>query len=156
MIKFETGKIYAKKRSFDKAYIDYYIRVTKRNNTTVWFEKLLLDGRVITPDRPYRRVKEWNGKEYIGDDGGYLTVYADDVASEPAWEQEVSEWKAEEKRMKKQREKHIRAEADKLRDWLKENNVTLSDAVKIHNRMMGVSTDVIKILQADEETGKGE
>lgn len=156
MIKFETGKIYAKKRSFDKAYIDYYIRVTKRNNTTVWFEKLLLDGRVITPDRPYRRVKEWNGKEYIGDDWGCLTVYADDVASETAWEMEVSERKAEEKLMKKQREKHLRAEADKLRDWLKENNVTLSDAVKIYNRMVRVSNDVIQLLQTDEETGKGE
>lgn len=156
MIKFETGKIYAKKRYFNKVYIDYYIRVTKRNNTTVWFEELLLDGRVITPNRSYRRVKEWNGKEYIGDDGGCLTVYADDVVSETAWEMEVSERKAEEKLMKKQREKHLRAEADQLREWLKGNNVTLSDAVKIHNRMMSVSTDVIKILQADEETGKGE
>lgn len=156
MIKFETGKIYAKRSRYRYERTEYYIRVTKRNNTTVWFEELLLDGRVITPDRPYRRVKEWNGKEYIGDDGGCLTVYADDVASEPAWEQEVSEWKAEERRMKKQWEKHIRAEADKLRKWLKGNNVTLSDAVKIHNRMMGVSADIIKILQADEETGKGE
>ena len=156
MIKFETGKIYAKRSQHRYARTEYYIRVTKRNNTTVWFEELLLDGRVITPDRPYRRVKEWNGKEYIGDNGCNETVWADDEASETAWEMEVSERKAEEKRMEKQREKHIRAEADKLRDWLKENNVTLSDAVKIHNRMMGVSTDVIKILQADEETGKGE
>ena len=155
MIKFETGKIYAKRRSFNKVYIDYYIRVTKRNNTTVWFEGLLLNGRVITPNRPYRRVKEWDGKEYIGD-YSCETIYADDVASETAWEQEVIERKAEEKLMEKQREKRLRTEADQLREWLNENNVTLADAVKIHNRMMSVSTDVIKILQADEETGKGE
>lgn len=151
MIKFEVGKIYAKKRSFDKVFVEYYIRITKRNNTTVWFEELLLDGRVITPDRPYRRVKEWDGKEYIGDDGGCLTVYADNVASEIAWEMEVSERKAEEKLMEKQREKRLRTEADQLREWLKENNVSLADAVKIHERMMGVNSDVIKILKQEEQ-----
>ena len=151
MIKFEVGKIYAKKRSFDKVLVDYYIRITKRNNTTVWFEELLLDGRVITPDRPYRRVKEWDGKEYIGDDGGCLTVYADNVASEIAWEMEVGERKAEEKLMEKQRKKCIRAEADSLRDWLKENNVSLADAIKIHARMMGVNNAAIEMLKQEEQ-----
>lgn len=151
MIKFEAGKIYAKRSRYDYDRTAYYIRVTKRNDTTVWFEELLLDGRVFTPDRPYRRVKEWNGKEYIGDNGANETIWADDEARESDWEIEVHERKMKQKREEDKLAKRIRVEADALREWLKENNVSLADAIKIHERMMGVNNDAIEMLKQEEQ-----
>lgn len=151
MIKFEAGKIYAKRSRYDYDRTAYYIRVTKRNDTTVWFEELLLDGRVFTPDRSYRRVKKWDGKEYIGDDGCNETVWADDEARKSDWEMNVHEWKMEQKREEDKLAKRLRAEADALREWLKENNVSLADAIKIHERMMGVNNVAIEMLKQEEQ-----
>lgn len=151
MVKFEVGKIYAKKCSFRATHVSYYIRVTKRNDTTIWFEELLLDGRVFTPSRPYRRVKEWDGKEYIGDNGCNETVYADDEARESDWEMKVLEGKMEQKREEDKLAKRLRDEADSLRKWLKENNISLADAVKIHKRMMGVNNGTIEMLKQEEQ-----
>lgn len=151
MVKFEVGKIYAKKCSFRATHVSYYIRVTKRNDTTIWFEELLLDGRGFTSSRPYRRVKEWDGKEYIGDNGANETVYADDEVRESDWEMEVHERKMAQKREEDKLAKRIRSEADALREWLKENNVSLADAIKIHERMMGVNNDAIEMLKQEEQ-----
>ena len=151
MIKFEVGKIYARKSQYSNARTEYYIRVTKRNDTSVWFEELLLDGRVFTPDRHYRRVKKWDGKEYIGDDGCNETVWADDEARESDWEMDVHERKMAQKREEDKLAKRIRVEAESLRDWLKENNVSLADAIKIHERMMGVNNAAIEMLKQEEQ-----
>lgn len=151
MIKFEVGKIYAKRSQHSHARTEYYIRVIKRNDTSVWFEELLLDGRVFTPDRSYRRVKKWDGKEYIGDDWCNETVWADDEARKSDWEMNVHEWKMEQKREEDKLAKRLRAEADALREWLKENNVSLADAIKIHERMMGVNNVAIEMLKQEEQ-----
>lgn len=151
MKRFEVGKVYALKEygyGFARAG-DKYIRITKRSDACVCFEKLDKSGKAYNSGCKFKRVKEESGAEVFHIDWAWETYSAEYEVED--WEAVVSAYiEQENARATKEtdaREKRLAEKVTEVGAFLTENGVSAAVAEEIVERFSHIPYEVWRRLQ---------
>ncbi len=152
MIKFEVGKIYRCNGVLGDREM---FKVLKRNDKNLWTVFVTEDGREYDLDFTYRKIKttDWlhgdENYEYVTFPVGIpgLTFNATNIVDN--YDEIVENAKKKEEKKKAEKEARIQAQAEELKNFLKENNITLEFAEKIENGMRMFSSNVIEAVREE-------
>ena len=153
MTKFEVGKIYKCVNNFGDREM---FRVLKRNNKNIWTIFVTEDGREYDLDFKYRKIKtteDWAGEdqacEYVTFPIGIMGVRFDATDVIDNYDEIVENAKKKEEKKKAEKEARIQAQTEELKNFLRENNITLEFAEKIENGMRMFSSNVIEAVREE-------
>ena len=148
MIKFEVGKIYNCNHSFGDREM---FKVLKRNDKNIWTVFVTEDGREYDLDFKYRKIKtteEWASEdqacEYVTFPVGITGIRFDATDVVDNYDEIVENAKKKEEKKRTEKEAKIQAQAEELKVFLKENNITLEFAEKIADGMRRFGSNVIE------------
>ncbi len=152
MIKFEVGKIYRCSGVFGDREM---FKVLKRNDKNLWTIFVTEDGREYSLDFTYRKIKttDWlhedENYEYVTFPVGIpgLNFNAKDVVDN--YEEIVENTKKKNEQRKADTLARLTEQAEELRVFLKENNITLEFAEKIASGMCMFGSDVVRMVRED-------
>ena len=155
MTKFEVGKIYKCVNNFGDREM---FKVLKRNDKNLWTVFVTEDGREYDLDFKYRKIKtteEWVGEdqacEYITFPIGIMGIRFDATDVVDNYDEIVENTKKKEEKKKAEKEARVQVQAEELKAFLKENNITLEFAEKIANGMCAFNSNVIEAVRRESK-----
>ena len=153
MTKFEVGKIYKCVNNFGDREM---FKVLKRNDKNLWTIFVTEGGREYDLDFKYRKIKtteEWMGEdqacEYVTFPIGITGIRFDATDVIDNYDEIVENTKKKEEKKKAEKEARVQAQAEELRAFLNENNITLEFAEKIADGMRVFSSSVIEAVREE-------